>query len=67
VLACGARRTLEMLRDKTHLIAHRELVEATVRDAVAVEIDLVAIGPQDEAAILLGEKACDPTVVGHRV
>ena len=62
-----ARRTLEMLRDKTHLIAQRELVEPAIRDAVTVEIDLVAVSAQDEAAILLGEKACDPTVVRHRV
>ena len=61
------RRTLGMLRDKTHLIAHRELIEPSIRDAVTVEIDLVAVGAQDETAILLGEKACDPTVVRHRV
>lgn len=59
--------TLGMLRNKTHLIAHRELVEPTIRDAVTVEIDLVAVGAQDEAAILLGQQARDPTVVGHRV
>src|SRR5271166_4565934 len=62
-----ALSTLGMPRDKTHFIAHRELVEPTVRNAVAVEIDLVAVGAQDETAILLGEKACDPTVVRHRV
>jgi len=49
-----ARRTLGMLRDKTHLIAQRELVEPAIRDAVTVEIDLVAVSAQDEAAILLG-------------
>jgi len=43
-----------MLRDKTHLIAQRELVEPAIRDAVTVEIDLVAVSAQDEAAILLG-------------
>src|SRR5271167_902448 len=62
-----ARGTLGMPRDETHFIAHRELVEPGIRDAVAMEIDLVAVGAQDEAAILLGEEACDPTVVGHRV
>ena len=59
--------TFGMLCDETHLIAERELVEPTIRDAVTMKIDLVAVGAQDEAAILLGEKACDPTVVGHRV
>src|SRR6516162_11637123 len=67
----GARlrafRALGTLSDETYLIAESELVEPAIRDAVAVEIDLVAIGAQDEATILLGEKACDPTVVGHRV
>ena len=56
-----------MLRDKTHLIAQRELVEPAIRDAVTVEIDLVAVDAQDETTILLGEKAGDPTVVGHCV
>jgi hypothetical protein len=67
----GARlrafRAFGMLRDKTHFIADRELVEPAIRDAVPVEIDLVAVGALDEAAILLGEKPRDPPVVGHRM
>ena len=35
---------LGILRDKTHFIAHGELFEPAIRDAVAVEIDLVAVG-----------------------
>ena len=42
---------LGMLRDKAHFVADRELVEPAVCDAVAVEVDLIAIGAQDEAAI----------------
>ena len=35
--------------------------------ATLLRWNLVGVGAQDEAAILLGEEACDPTVVGHRV
>ena len=59
--------TLSMLRDKAHFVADRELVKPAVSDAVAVEIDLVAVGAQDKATILLGEEPHDPPVVGHRV
>jgi len=59
--------TLGVLRDKTHFIAHRELVEAAIRDTVAVEVNLVAVGALDEAAILLGNEPRDPSMVGHRV
>ena len=45
---------LGMLRDETHLIANREFFERAVHDAVAMEIDLAAIGAQNEAAILRG-------------
>ena len=38
------RGTLGVLRDKTDFIADRELVKPAVGDAVAVEIDLVAVG-----------------------
>jgi hypothetical protein len=36
--------TLGMLCDKTDLIADRKLVKPAIRDAVAVEVDLVAVG-----------------------
>jgi hypothetical protein len=36
--------TFGMLCDEAYLIAERELVEPTIRDAVAVEVDLVAVG-----------------------
>jgi hypothetical protein len=58
---------LGVLGDKTDFIADCELVELAVGDAVAVEVDLVAVGAQDKAAILLGEEPHDPPVVGHRV
>jgi hypothetical protein len=45
---------LGMLRDEAHFLAHCELVEPAVGDAVAMEIDLVAIAAQDEPAILRG-------------
>ena len=63
----GALGTLGMLRDKTHFVTHCELVEPAIGDTVAVEVDLVAVGAQDEAAILLGEQAGDPPVLGDRV
>ena len=56
-----------ILRDKTDLIAEREIVELAICDAVAVEIEFIAVGAQDEAAILLGEEPRDPSMVGHRV
>ena len=51
--------TFGMLCDETHLIAHRELIEPAIRDAVTVEIDLVAVGAQNEAAILLSPLRTD--------
>jgi hypothetical protein len=62
VLACG-HSGLSELRDKAHLVAHCELSETAIRDAVAVEIEFVAIGGQNEPAILLREQAHDPSVV----
>ena len=56
-----------ILRDKTDLIAEREIVELAICDAVAVELEFIAVGAQDEAAILLGEEPRDPSMVGHRV
>ena len=58
---------LGMSRDETYLIANRELFERSVHDAVAMEIDLAAVGAQNEAAILRGQEPRDPSVVGHRV
>ena len=52
--------TFAVPRDETHFIADRELVEPAIRDAVAVEIDLVAVGAQDEAAVLLGDEFARP-------
>jgi hypothetical protein len=56
-----------MVGDEPHLVADRELFETAIGDAVAMEIDLVAIGGLDKAAILLGEEACNPAVVRHRM
>ena len=55
---------LGMLRDKAHLVTDGERFEPTVHDAIAVEIDLAAIGTQDEAATLLGQQPRDPPMVG---
>ena len=62
-----ASSALGVLRDKANLVADGELVEPIIGDAVAVEVELGAIGGQDEAAILLGEQVRDPTVVGYRM
>src|SRR6201993_3953398 len=59
--------TLGILHDKTHFIAHGELFESAIRDAVAVEIDLAAIGAQNKAAIPIGEETRDAPMIGHRV
>ncbi len=58
---------LGMLRDKPHLVANLKLVEGVIDDAVAMEIDLLAISADDEAAILLAQEASDAPVVGHHV
>ncbi|SRR5271155_512216 len=58
---------LGMLRDETHLVANGERFERAVHDTVAMEIDLAAIGTQNEAAILRGQEPRDPSMVGHRV
>ena len=59
--------TLRMLRDETDLVADRELVEAAIRDAVAMEIDFVAVSTCNEAAIPIGKETRDLSVIGHRV
>ena len=58
---------LRMLCYKTDLIANGQLVEPAIRDAVAVEIDLAAIGAQNKAAIPIGEETRDAPMIGHRV
>src|SRR6516225_12373525 len=58
---------LGTLGDKTHFLADSELVKPAIRNAVAVEIDLVAIDAQDKPAILLGKEPGDSAVVGDRV
>src|ERR1700751_5335028 len=55
---------LGMSRDETYLVANRELFERSVHDAVAMEIDLAAVGAQNEAAILRGQEPRAPSVVG---
>jgi len=42
---------LGVLRDETHLITNGEAVEVAIGNAVAVEIDLVAVGALDNPAI----------------
>ena len=56
---------LRMLRDEAHLFANSERVKRAIHDTVAMKIDLVALGVQDEAAILLGQEPRDPSMVGH--
>src|SRR5712691_8446323 len=57
---------LSLLRNKAHLSADLELVEAAICDAVAVKIDFARVGG-DEAAIAVGQQARDPAVIGNRV
>ncbi len=40
--------------------ARLERVELSVQDAVAVEVDLLAVGALDETEVALGEQPCDP-------
>ena len=65
MLACGPPALSECRATKR--TANRELFERSVHDAVAMEIDLAAVGAQNEAAILRGQEPRDPSVVGHRV
>jgi hypothetical protein len=58
---------LGMLRDKTHLVTNGERRKPAVHDAVAMEIDLIALGAHDEAAILFRKEPRDPPMVGHRM
>jgi hypothetical protein len=59
--------TLRMLRDETDLITDGELVEAFIRDAVAMEVDFVAVSTRNKAAIPIGEETRNPSVIGHSV
>jgi hypothetical protein len=56
-----------MLRDKTHLIANDQLVEATILDAVPVEVYFSTVRARDKAAVSFGQETRNPSVVGHRV
>ena len=67
VLACGPSALSECCATKRTSSPNRELFERAVHDAVAMEIDLAAIGAQNEAAILRGQEPRDSSVVGHRV
>src|SRR4051794_17692614 len=58
---------LRLLRDEAHLITNLELIKRAANDAVAMKIDFAAVGACDKAAILLGKKACDASVIGHAV
>lgn len=55
------------LNDKANFVADFELIEAAIRDAVAVEIDFAAVGRRDEAVILLGDQTRDAAVVRDRM
>jgi hypothetical protein len=59
--------TLRMLCDETDFVANLQLVEAVIRDAVAMEIDFVAVCTCNEAAIPIGEETRNSSVIGHRV
>jgi hypothetical protein len=54
-----------MLRDETHLIADRELVEAVAHDTIAVEIDFAAVRGCNEPVIFLWEQPDYPTIIGQ--
>jgi hypothetical protein len=54
-----------MLRDETHFVADRELVEHPAYDTIAVEIDFAVVGGCDEPIILLWEQPDYATVIGQ--
>jgi hypothetical protein len=54
-----------MLRDETHLIADRELVERSAYDTIAVEIDLAILDGCNEPIIFLWEQPDYATVIGQ--
>jgi hypothetical protein len=54
-----------MLRDETHLIADRELVERSAHDTIAMEIDFAAIGGRNEPVVFLREQPDYATVIGQ--
>ena len=58
---------LGMLRNKTHLVTDGQLFKPAVHNTVSMEVDLIALGAHDEAAILLRKEPRDPPMVGHRM
>jgi hypothetical protein len=58
---------LGMLRNKTHLVTDGQLFKPAVHNAVSMEVDLIALSAEDEAAILLRKEPRDPPMVGHRM
>ena len=56
-----------MLGDEADLVADIEAFEVAARNAVAMEVDLVAVGGKDEAAVAVGQQPRDPAVVGNGV
>src|SRR5215469_4633015 len=47
----------------TDLVADAELVESLAEYAVAMHVDLLAVRRGDEPIALLGEEACDATMI----
>ena len=58
---------LGMLCDETYLIADGQRCEPAVHNAVAMEMDLLTLGTEDETTILLRQQPRDPPMVGHRM
>jgi len=58
---------LGILRDEPHLVANRKRVKCAVGNAMAMEIDVVPVRTEDEAAILVWQEPDDPPMVGRCV
>jgi hypothetical protein len=53
-----------MLRDETHFVADRELVECSAHHTIAMEIDFAVVGGLNETVIFVWEQPDYPTVIG---
>ena len=62
VYGTGLRTVLAHFLHEVHTLAGDQLVEVIFDDAVAVEIDFMAVGAGDDAVVLLGNNVHDDAV-----
>src|SRR5512143_943334 len=59
--------TFSRMEGEADLLADRQLLETTIGNGIAMEVDLRAIGRGDEAVVLFGDETGNPAMQGNIV